>query len=363
VTDSHPLVSVVIPVFNGEGTIRRGIESIFTQTYPNIEVIVVDDKSTDSTAEILRSFGTRIRALFNPANRGTAGTYNVGTAAARGKFLLLMASDCYLTDPSYIAAGLRHFDDPKIAGVIGQGVFDHLERLDTIQRIFTVVNVLDVVENPSEEVYEVAFIETRCDLVRREALEKIGFWFEGLYNSTEDQDISARMRELGYRLLQDKRLKFALDFGQTEDNLYKVLKKQYRYAHGQAYIFLRFGLGHHTMTGDQQNRRHRIFHRLIQISLGPMVLALGVLALSRPSALLLLGALVVARAIHYFVSAGRWLAGRDRWFAAGIGVACDLTYGLSFLGALVYWVLTKPSIVRLGRRPAAGGTASSGAGS
>ena len=206
-------------------------------------------------------------------NRGTAGTYNVGTAAARGKFLLLMASDCYLTDPSYIAAGLRHFEDPTIAGVIGQGVFDHLERLDTIQRIFTVVNVLDVVENPNEEVYEVAFIETRCDLVRREALERIGFWFEGLYNSTEDQDISARMRELGYRLLQDKRLKFALDFGQTEDNLYKVLKKQYRYAHGQAYIFLRFGFGHHTMTGDQQNRRHRILHRLIQITLGPAVLA------------------------------------------------------------------------------------------
>ena len=114
--------------------------------------------------------------------------------------------------------------------------------------------------------FEVAFIETRCDLVRKEALEKIGFWFEGLYNSTEDQDVSAHMREFGYRLLQDKRMKFSLDFGQTEDNLYKVFKKQYKYAHGQGYIFLRYGLGHHTMTGDQHNRRIRIRHRLIQIS-------------------------------------------------------------------------------------------------
>ena len=56
-SDTQPLVSVVIPVFNGEKTIRRAIESIFEQTYPNIEVIVVDDSSTDSTAEILRSFG------------------------------------------------------------------------------------------------------------------------------------------------------------------------------------------------------------------------------------------------------------------------------------------------------------------
>src|SRR6185295_1111000 len=116
----QPLVSVVIPCYNGERTIRRAIESIFEQSYPNIEVVVVDDESRDSTREILRSFGSRINAIFNPKNRGTAGSYNVGTAAARGKFLLLMASDCYLTDRDYIAAGLEHFADPALAGVIGQ---------------------------------------------------------------------------------------------------------------------------------------------------------------------------------------------------------------------------------------------------
>jgi len=349
VTDNKPLVSVVIPVFNGEQTIRRGIESIFQQTYPNIEIVVVDDESKDSTRDILRSFGNRIHAIFNVKNRGTAGTYNVGTAAAKGEFLLLMASDCYLIDPDYIANGLKHFDDPKVAGVIGQGVFDHLDRLDTIQRIFTVVNVLDVVENPNEEVYEVPFIETRCDLVRKEALERIGYWFEGLYNSTEDQYISGHMRELGYKLLQDKRIKFALDFGQTEDNLYKVLKKQYKYAHGQAYIFLRFGLGHHTMTGDQENRRTRILHRLIQVTLGPLVIALLMIAPFNRGALLVLAALLVARGAHYWLAASRWLVGRDRLFAAGIGLACDITYGLSFITALGYWAARDPSIIRFGR--------------
>ncbi|HEY2772535.1 MAG TPA: glycosyltransferase family 2 protein [Candidatus Binatia bacterium] len=346
--DTKPLVSVVIPVFNGEATIRRGIESIFGQTWPDIEIVVVDDCSRDSTRQILESFGDRIHAIFHEKNRGTAGAYNTGSAAARGRFLLLMASDCYLSQADYIERGMQHFADPTVAGVIGQGVFDNPDRLDTIQRIFTLVNVLDVVEVHNEDVYEVSFIETRCDLVRKEALERIGFWFEGLYNSTEDQDISAHMRECGYRLLQDKKMKFSLDFGQTEDNLYKIFKKQYKYAHGQGYIFLRYGLGHHVMTGDQHNRRIRIRHRLIQIAMAPLVPLLLVLSLVSQVAGLLLAAIVVARGVHYWRSAGGLLSGTNRLTGALVGIGCDVTYGTSFLTALVYWAIKDPAIVRFG---------------
>jgi cellulose synthase/poly-beta-1,6-N-acetylglucosamine synthase-like glycosyltransferase len=348
-SNEHPLVSVVVPVYNGERTIRRTIESVFEQRYPNIEIVVVDDASRDATAEILRSFGPRIHALFNPRNRGTGGTYNVGTKAARGDILLLMASDCYLTQPDYIASGLRHFADPRVAAVVGQGVFDHLDRLNTIQRIFTIVNELDVHDDPEEEVFEVAFIETRCDLVRKAALQRIGFWFEDLYNSTDDQDISARMREAGYKLLQDKRLKFALDFGQTEDSLRKVLHKQHRYAHGQAYMFLRYGLGHHVMTGDQENRRRRIAHRFFQIALGPLSLALAVGTIVSPLLWVALLVVLGARAAHYWRRAGPWLTGARRLLASVVGLACDFTYSFSFLFALVYWAVRVPGALRFGK--------------
>ena len=337
-------VSVVIPCFNGERTIARAIDSVFLQTHPDVECIVVDDKSQDTTADILRSYGERIRAIFHPHNRGTAGAYNTGTAAATGQYILLMASDCCLTDPDYISRGLEHFADSSVAGVCGQGVFDHEDRLDAIQRMFTVVNLLDVEDDPEEDVFEVPFIETRCDLVRRTALEEIGFWFEGLYNSTEDQDISARMRELGYRLLQDKRLLFALDFGQTEDNLYKILKKQYKYANGQAYIFLRFGLGHHLMTDRQANRRRRLWHRIIQIGLGPATLLLSAAAFVGVEAAWLLAALLFARGAYYWSAAGRWLSGLQRVYTGLLGIACDITYSLSFLSALMLWTLRDPGL-------------------
>ncbi len=344
----QPLVSVVIPVFNGELTIARAIDSVFTQTHPNVECIVVDDESQDSTAEILRSYGDRIQAVFNEKNRGTAGAYNIGTSKATGEFVILMASDCCMTDPYHITKALVHMSDPTLAAVSGQGIFDHLDKLDTIQRIFTTVNLLDVTDS-EDEVFEVPFIETRCDLVRYKALEEIGFWFEGLYNSTEDQDISARIRQLGYRLIQDKRIRFALDFGQTEDNLYKVIKKQYKYANGQGYIFLKYGLGHHVMTGNQANRRSRIWHRFIQIVLGPTTIGLAALIPVWPLAGTLLALMLGARAAYYFLSSGRWLGGLDRVFCAVIGIVCDLTYSLSFLWSLVLWIARDPSVVRFGK--------------
>ncbi len=342
-----PLVSVVIPVFNGEETVGRAIESTFRQTYPNIECVVVNDASTDRTSEILAGFGDRIRVITNESNRGTAGAYNVGTRAAKGEFVLLMASDCALADQGYVEGALEHFDDPRVAAVTGQGIFSDLTELGVVQRIFTVLNLLDVDER-EQDLYEVSFVETRCDLFRKQVLEEIGYWFEGLYNSTEDQDISARIKQRGYRLLQDKRLKYTLDFGQTEDDLFKVLKKQYRYANGQAYIFLKHGLGHHLMTGSQENRRRRIVHRFGQIVFAPGLFAFGFASSLSPAAAVALVALVGWRSLFYALASRGWLRGRERLFCVFMGLAADVTYGVSFLSGLLLWKLRSQRLLSVG---------------
>ena len=103
------------------------------------------------------------------------------------------------------------------------------------------------------------------------------------------------------------------------------------------------------MTGDQRNRRNRIVHRLVQIAMGPAVLLLALLTPVSELARLALCA-TARRARHTLLGRGGALAdGRDRVFAAVIGIACDITYGLSFLGALVYWAISKPSIIRFGK--------------
>jgi len=63
----NPLVSIIIPVYNGENYVKDAIDSALTQTYKNIEIIVVNDGSTDKTEQILHLYGTKIR-YFNKTN-------------------------------------------------------------------------------------------------------------------------------------------------------------------------------------------------------------------------------------------------------------------------------------------------------
>jgi glycosyltransferase involved in cell wall biosynthesis len=104
-----PLVSVAIPVYNGRATVAAAVRSVLAQTYRNLEVIVVDDGSTDGTWDVLRPFGSSIRAI-RQANAGIAAARNAGLAAATGQFIALMDSDD-LCEPERIAAQVRFLSE------------------------------------------------------------------------------------------------------------------------------------------------------------------------------------------------------------------------------------------------------------
>lgn len=87
-----PRCSVVIPAYNVEGYVEEAVRSALSQTYASTEVIVVDDGSTDRTAEAIEQFGDRIRLLEQP-NRGLAAARNRALEAATGEFIALLDGD------------------------------------------------------------------------------------------------------------------------------------------------------------------------------------------------------------------------------------------------------------------------------
>jgi glycosyltransferase involved in cell wall biosynthesis len=89
-------VSVVIPCLNAATTLGDTVESVLAQSWQDIEIIVVDDGSTDRSAEVLRGFGNRIRAEFG-SNRGASAARNRGTVLATGAYIQYLDADDLLT--------------------------------------------------------------------------------------------------------------------------------------------------------------------------------------------------------------------------------------------------------------------------
>ncbi len=107
--------SVLIPVHNAEKFICRTIDSILSQVFTNYEVIVVDDGSTDQTAQLLKSYGTRITVL-REANQGAEAARNKAAALARGEYLAMLDHDDLLL-PCALATYdriIRTFDSPPL---------------------------------------------------------------------------------------------------------------------------------------------------------------------------------------------------------------------------------------------------------
>src|SRR5687767_6466592 len=89
---SGPLVSVILPVYNRAGWVARAVESVFSQTYRHVELLVIDDGSTDNTREVLENFGPRL-TILKQSHAGAEAARNLGLKEARGEFVAFIDSD------------------------------------------------------------------------------------------------------------------------------------------------------------------------------------------------------------------------------------------------------------------------------
>lgn len=99
-----PLLSVIMPNYNMAHFLPEVLDSLFTQTYQDYELVFVDDGSTDQSVAVLKSFNTeqhRVRILLNPKNLGAVSTVNRGIKEAYGKYIFLLAADDKIVEKTF----------------------------------------------------------------------------------------------------------------------------------------------------------------------------------------------------------------------------------------------------------------------
>ena len=117
-----PLVSVLMPVYNGEKYLKEAIDSILNQTYTNFEFIIINDGSTDNSEAIILSYGdSRIVYIKNPENYKLIQTLNIGFTLAKGRYIARMDADD-ISHPDRLQKQVQFLDINEDYGLVGSGV-------------------------------------------------------------------------------------------------------------------------------------------------------------------------------------------------------------------------------------------------
>jgi len=194
-------ISVIVPVFNGGTMISRCLEALSASDYPADEIIVVDDGSTDNSAETSRQKGATV--LQMPQQSGPAAARNIGSQRARGDILLFVDADVVVHRDSIARVAASFENNPGLAAVFGSYDDEPAEK-----------NFLSQYKNMFHHfVHQQSSAEAEtfwagCGAIDRRIFAALGGFDSIRYRrpSIEDIELGYRMRKLGYRILLDKGL-------------------------------------------------------------------------------------------------------------------------------------------------------------
>lgn len=191
----RPLVSVIIPTYNRSSIICRTIENVFEQTYKNIELIVVDDGSTDDTLEKLKEFGNRIRVLTGE-NSGAAAARNRGFEIAQGQIIAFQDSDdLWISSKLERQVELLERADPSVPCCICNAHMYFTGKAPTTSFDLAPIRpelAEGIWSNVAQVLATTFILFNQCAAIRAEALRKVGGFNEKLIYM-EDYDLPLRL--------------------------------------------------------------------------------------------------------------------------------------------------------------------------
>lgn len=256
-----PLITVIIPIFNGDKSLELAIQSVLIQEGPAFEVALIDDGSSDTSPSICRRYvaaDSRVRLISQEVNQGIAHTLNVGITSARGKYILILHQDCSLVGNDWLSRAVTCLCQQDVAGIAGRPVHDP-GRMTMLEKVLWIArsHAVGTVGTPQATSPLALFSENKCDLYRRDDLISIDGFDESFRGGGggEDQMLSLRFQEAGKRVVNSPDLTFELTLG-SDGGLHSGLRKEFLYGR-QMRLLLRRSRGkvvRRTTTGGLDPR-------------------------------------------------------------------------------------------------------------
>jgi glycosyltransferase involved in cell wall biosynthesis len=183
------MISVVMPVYNSAKYLRESIESILNQTFRAFEFIIVDDGSVDNSISIIKSYNdSRIVFIQKPSNSGIADTFNIGIAAAKGKYIARMDSDD-ISVANRLQLQVKYMEDhPDVLALGGAYVFMDTGIQFNPPLTYDEVKICSIIDMP---------VANPTIFIRRDIFSAHNWFYDKTFEPAEDFEMVIRFVDMG----------------------------------------------------------------------------------------------------------------------------------------------------------------------
>lgn len=230
----YPFVSIIVPVYNEGVVVKDSIESLLELDYPNYEIIIVNDGSTDNTKEVAETLvgyrkgkNSLVKvSLISKPNGGKSRALNAGIQYSKADFVLCMDGDSTLS-PETLKLGVRYFTDPSVGAVAGNvKVLNRRQWLTDLQSL-EYVEGLNLARSAQGFLRMVNIIPGPIGIFRKKAIIDAGYYSSDTF--AEDADLTLKILAKGWKISYEPN---AIAYTEAPMKMHQLLKQRYRWTRG-----------------------------------------------------------------------------------------------------------------------------------
>ena len=232
-----PKISVILPAYNEGLVIESALDSLLTLDYPRLEIVVVDDGSSDDTyikaRRYMRRFGEARVRVIHQKNGGKSTALNTGLQHAHGEFVLCMDGDSSLSQQG-LRKAICYFSDPQVGAVAGNIKVRNRRRLLGALQALEYIEGLNLVRRAQAYFGAVGIIPGPFGVFRRSALLELGGYDHDTF--AEDCDITIKLLSKGWKTCYESS---AIAYTEAPSSLLDLIKQRYRWTRGILQVLLK----------------------------------------------------------------------------------------------------------------------------